>query len=277
MDDPSVGKPGPRSRLNPAPRSEADRSAGGMARWVQRLPGAGWLSHVWARLGRNTIQPPRARLGRAGDLHTSESGFPPSGPFIAGDVPPSEKELAERLLKYVRSRRNAHDGWILFDHLDHATKVNRMFFSLFGLKEEDVRGCSPEEVLATISLACDLEGEFPQISYLSMGIFNKPTPHKNYSCVFKISLPEKRLMQVVRCELSSVKYGSLLLFTDVSDLPIVEVMMAQSLPGLNDFQKTRPMSYAGEAQSSHQDTAKVNQSTNHLQPLARMSAKGYGS
>lgn len=256
-----MGKPDPRSRLNAAPPSQASRSARGMARWVQRLPGVGWLSHLWARLFRNTAQPPSARADRAGDLHTSESEFPPSGPFIAGDVPPSEKELAERLLKYVRSRRNAHDGWILFDHFDHASKVNRMFFSLFGLKEEDVRGCSPEEVLATISLACDLEGEFPQISYLSMGIFNKPTLHKNYSCVFKISLPEKRLMQVVRCELSSVKYGSLLLFTDVSDLPIVEVMMAQSLPGLNDFQKTRPMSFAGEAPSNHQGIAKINQAS----------------
>lgn len=271
-----MGKPDRRSSLNPAPRSEADRSAGGMARWVQRLPGAGWLSHFWGRLGRHTAQLPSARAARTGAVHTSESGFPPSGPFIAGDVPPSEKELAERLLKYVRSRRNAQDGWILFDHLDHATKVNRMFFSLFGLKEEDVHGCSPEEVLATISLACDLEGEFPQISYLSMGIFNKPTPHKNYSCVFKISLPEKRLMQVVRCELSSVKYGSLLLFTDVSDLPIVEVMMAQSLPGLNDFQKTRPMSYAGEAHSNHQGIAKNNQAADHRQPAASMTAEGRG-
>lgn len=277
MKNHSLDKPNPTSRLNATPRPEAVPGAGGISRWVQRLPGAGWLSHFLARRGPNTALASGAATDRAGDLHTSESGFPPSGPFIAGDVPPSEKELAERLLKYVRSRKNAHDGWILFDHLDHATKVNRMFFSLFGLKEEDVRGCSPEEVLATISLACDLEGEFPQISYLSMGIFNKPTPHRNYSCVFKITLPEKRLMQVVRCELSSVKYGSLLLFTDVSDLPIVEVMMAQSLPGLNDFQKTRPMSYAGEGHSNHHGIAKTNQTTGYRRPVARMTAEERGS
>lgn len=254
-----MDKPDPTSRLNAAQRSGSVRSAGGITRWVQRLPGAGWLSHFWARLGRNTGQPSRAHADHAAHLHTSESGFPPSGPFIAGDVPPSEKELAERLLKYVRSRKNAHDGWILFDHLDHATKVNRMFFSLFGLKEEDVRGCSPEEVLATISLACDLEGDFPQISYLSMDIFNKPAQNKNYSCVFKISLPEKRLMQVVRCELGSVKYGSLLLFTDVSHLPIVGVMMAQSLPGLNDFQRISPFARTSQAHKYSSSQAKNNQ------------------
>ena len=134
MKNHSLDKPNPTSRLNATPRPEAVPGAGGISRWVQRLPGAGWLSHFLARRGPNTALASGAATDRAGDLHTSESGFPPSGPFIAGDVPPSEKELAERLLKYVRSRKNAHDGWILFDHLDHATKVNRMFFSLFGLK-----------------------------------------------------------------------------------------------------------------------------------------------
>ena len=241
------------------PSDLTSRGNGVMAKVVQRLPGAGSLLGFLSRVTRGAAGLAKPGADRRGHLHASDSEFLPSGPFIAGDVPDSEKEIAERLLKYVRTRRSAHDGWILFDPLGHATKVNRMFFSLFGLTEGDVRGCSPEEVLATISLACDLEGDFPQISYLSMDIFNKPAQNKNYSCVFKISLPEKRLMQVVRCELGSVKYGSLLLFTDVSHLPIVGVMMAQSLPGLNDFQRISPFARTSQAHQYSSSQAKNNQ------------------
>ncbi len=233
--------------------------------------------HFFSRFTRRAAPPAPVGADRGTHLHTTDSEFPPSGPFIAGDVPESEKEVAERLLKYVRTRRNAYDGWILFDQLGQATKVNRMFFSLFGLKEEDVRGCSPEEVLATISLACDLQGDFPQISYLSMGIFNKPTQNKNYSCVFKISIPEKRLMQVIRCELGSVKYGSLLLFSDVSHLPIVDVMMAQSIPGLNDFQKLSPDIHRPEANSMIPDLIKNNQAVSRKHAAGPLAAEGKGS
>jgi hypothetical protein len=232
--------------------------------------------HFFTRLTRRAAAPAPARADGGTHLHTTDSDFPPSGPFIAGDVPESGKEIAERLLKYVRTRRNAYDGWILFDQLGQATKVNRMFFSLFGLKEEDVRGCSPEEVLATISLACDLQGDFPQISYLSMGIFNKPTQNKNYSCVFKISIPEKRLMQVIRCELGSVKYGSLLLFSDVSHLPIVDVMMAQSIPGLNDFQKILPDIHRPEANSMIPDLIKISRPWVASMLRAALAAEGHG-
>lgn len=276
MGDISSGKPKPPANVTSESRLGAGRSTGAVAKVVQRLPGGGPLMHFFSRFTRRAAPPATARADRGTHLHTTDSDFPPSGPFIAGDVPESEKEIAERLLKYVRTRRNAYDGWILFDQLGQATKVNRMFFSLFGLKEEDVRGCSPEEVLATISLACDLQGDFPQISYLSMGIFNKPTQNKNYSCVFKISIPEKRLMQVIRCELGSVKYGSLLLFSDVSHLPIVDVMMAQSIPGLNDFQKILPDIHRPEANSIIPDLIKNNQAVGRQHATGPLAAERHG-
>ena len=269
MADIPGGKPQPSSNWMSVLRS------GTVAKVVRSLPWARPWLRFWLRFTRPASGPAEAGADdRAAQLLTSESGFPPTGPFIAGEVPDSEKEIAERLLKYVRSRRNAQDGWILFDHLGLASKVNRVFFSLFGLNEEDVRGCSPEEVLATISLACDLQGEFPQISYLSMGVFDKPAQNKNYSCIFKISHPAKRLMQVVRCDLNSIKYSSLLLFSDVSHLPIVGVMQAQSIPGLNDFQRMAPGIRASEVISMNADLAESNKAVSRRRAMGSVAAEG---
>lgn len=134
---------------------------------------------------------------------------------------------SEKMLSSADGGKNEVDGWILFDHLGQVSKANKTFLYLFGLIEADVRGCSPEEVLATISLACVLDGSFPQINYFSMAIFNKPWNHKDNGCFFRISHPKNRLIQVVRCELSSKKFRGLLLFRDVSHLSAEDLLDMQ--------------------------------------------------
>jgi hypothetical protein len=205
----------------------AFRAMGASERFRQMFPGANSLRDVLSHFKRFTSR--FADTPANNSVPTQGIGVKAFSTAVLkkGNEVTSVNAVSEKMLSSADGGKNEVDGWILFDHLGQVSKVNKTFLYLFGLIEADVRGCSPEEVLATISLACVLDGNFPQINYFSMAIFNKPWSHKDNGCFFRICHPKSRLIQVVRCELSSKKFRGLLLFRDVSHLSAEDLLDMQ--------------------------------------------------